>query len=101
MPVVRPNAQSFAVLSIVLSVVSAALSLFFHLGTSKPFFILTSAAPTSVIAGLIATATIAYQSLRFRTVSRSGLTAFALAVASYTFANHVIRDYAAGYSILQ
>ena len=101
MPVVRPNSQSLALLSIALSIVSAALSLFFYFGTSKPFIILTSAAPTSIFAGLIATATIAFESLRLRAVSATSLGAFALAVATYTFANYVIRDYASDYSILQ
>jgi hypothetical protein len=101
MPVVRPNAQIFALLSKVLSIVSAALSLVFFLGTSKPFIILTSAAPLSIFAGLIATAVIAFESLRLRTVSVDSLGAFALAVATYAFANFVIRDYASGYSVLQ
>ena len=101
MPVIRPDARDFAFLSTVLSIASASLSLFFYIGTSKPFIILTSAAPISIFAGLIATVTIAYESLRLRSVSVDSLGALALAVATHTLANFVIRDYASGYSVLQ
>ena len=85
----------------VFSIVSAALSLFFYVGDSKPFIILTSANPIAMVAGLIATAAIAYESIKVRTVSMSCLGAFALAVAVYAFGDFVIRDYASGYSVLQ
>jgi len=101
MPVVRLNVQNFATLSMVFSIVSATLSLFFYVGTSKPFIVLTSASPISIVAGFIATAAIAYESLKVRTVSVRCLGAFALAVAAYAFGDYVIRDYASGYSILQ
>ncbi|MDJ0712446.1 MAG: hypothetical protein QNJ14_18820 [Woeseiaceae bacterium] len=96
MPVVRPNVRSFATLSMGFSVVSVALSLFFYVGASKPFIILTSAVPISMIAGFIATAAIAYQSLKSRSVSVRCFGAFALAIAAYAFGNFVIRDYAGG-----
>ena len=74
--------------------VSGALSLFFFVGDSKPFIVLTSASPLSIYAGIIAAAAIAYESLRFRTVSTTCLAAFALALATYAFGDFVIRDYA-------
>ena len=101
MPEMRLNVQSFTTLSIVLSVVSAALSLFFYVGDSKPFIILTSAAPLSMFAGFIATAAIAYELLKARTVSAGCLGAFALAVAANVFSEFIIRDYASNYSVFQ
>lgn len=84
-----------------LSVFSAVLSLYFYFGASKPFIVLTSAVPTSMIAGVIAVAAIAYESVRKSSVSARCLGAFALAVATYALGEFVIRDYASGYSILQ
>lgn len=101
MPVVRLDAQSFATLSMVFSIASAALSLFFYLGASKPFIVLTSAVPISIVAGFIATAAIAYELLKVRTVSVRCLGALVLAVAVHAFGDFVIRDYASSYSILQ
>ncbi len=77
-----------------LSMVSVALSLFFFIGDSKPFIVLTSASPLGIYAGIIATATIAYESLRLRSVSTRSVAALALAVAAYAFGDFVIRDYA-------
>ena len=96
MPKLRLSTQSFANLSMVLSIVSGALSLFFFVGDSKPFIVLTSAPPLSMIAGIIATAAIAYESIRRRTVSTRCVAAFALAVVAYSFSDFVIRDYANG-----
>ena len=101
MPVSRLNVQSFVSLSMALSIFSSALSLFFYVGDNKPFIILTSAVPISMIAGLIATAAIAYELLTVGTVLVRCWGAFALAVAAYAFGEFVIRDYASGYSILQ
>lgn len=101
MPVVRPNVQSFASLSMAFSIFSAVLSLFFYFGASKPFIVLTSAVPISIIAGFIAIVAIAYESVRKGSVSVRCLGALALAVAAYAFGEFVIRDYASGYSILQ
>lgn len=92
----RPIVQILATVSIVLSIVSGALSLFFHVGESKPFIILTSATPISFFAGILASVAIAYESLRFRTVSAQCLVALALAVATYAFGDFVIRDFASG-----
>ena len=72
-----------------------------YAGDNKPFIVLTSAVPISMIAGLIATAAIAYESLKEGTVPVRCWGAFALAVAAYAFGDFVIRDYASGYSILQ
>lgn len=101
MPVARPNVQSFASLSMAFSIFSAMLSLFFYFGTSKPFIVLTSAVPISIIAGIIAVVAIAYESLRKGSVSVMCLGALALSASAYTFGEFVIRDYARGYSILQ
>ena len=101
MPVAKPNLQSFASLSMAFSAVSAVLSLYFYFGTSKPFIVLTSAVPISMIAGVIAVATIAYESVRKSSVSVRCLGALALAVVTYSLGEFVIRDYASGYSILQ
>ena len=100
-PIARPNVQSFASLSMAFSIFSAVLSLFFYFGDSKPFIVLTSAVPISIIAGFIAIVAIAYESVRKGSVSVRCLGAFALAVAAYAFGEFVIRDYASGYSILQ
>lgn len=100
MLVVRPNVQSFATLSIAFSIFAALLSLFFYFGDSKPFIVLTSAVPISIIAGIIAIGAIAYESVKKGSVSVRCLGAFALAVAAYAFGEFVIRDYASGYSIL-
>ena len=83
MPVAKPNLQSFASLSMAFSAVSAVLLLYFYFGTSKPFIVLTSAVPISMIAGVIAVATIAYESVRKRSVSVRYLEALALAVVTH------------------
>jgi hypothetical protein len=94
MSILRPSAARFANISIVLSVVSGVLSFFFYVSASKPFIILTSAAPISIIAWFAAIAVIVYESLKRRTVSTRSMAAFVLAVAAYVFSDFVIIDYA-------
>ena len=92
----RFSAGSFANISMACSLVSGLLSLFFLVGTSKPFVILTSATPIGAIAGLIAVAVIAYESFKHRTVSTRSWVALVLAFAVYAFGDFVIIDYASG-----
>ena len=101
MSIVRPNARSFANTSFLLSVVSGVGSLFFYLGAHKPFVILTTVPVLSVIAGIIAIAVIAYESLKMRTVATRSWAALALAFIAYWFSDFILIDYASGYSILQ
>lgn len=101
MPTARPYMHGFANSSILLSVVSSALLLFFCFSDSKLFVILTTAPALSVIAGIIAIAVIAYELLRMRAVSTRSWAALALALSVYAFGDFVMKDYAGGYSIVQ
>lgn len=94
MPILRLSALSFASTSIALSVASGVLSFFFYISMSKPFIILTSAAPISIFAWFIAIAVIAYESLKGRAISTRSIWAFVLAIATYMFSDFVIIDYA-------
>ncbi len=100
MSMLRPSARSFANISILLSVVSGTLSLFFYFGDRKLFIILTTAPALSVIAGFIALAVIAYESPKTRIISAAGWAALALAVSAFWLSDFVVIDYASGYFIL-
>ena len=100
-PTARPYVDGLANSSILLSVVSCALLLFFYFSDSKPFVILTTAPALGVIAGFIAIVVIGYESLKMRAVSTRIWAALALALSVYAFGDFVMKDYASGYSVLQ
>jgi uncharacterized membrane protein HdeD (DUF308 family) len=103
MPMIQLVARSLVYGSILLSVVSGTLSLFFYFSShdDKLFIILTTAPVLSVIAGFIAIAVLAYESLKMRAVPTRVWTALALAFAAYWWSDFVLIDYASGYSVLQ
>ena len=103
MPMIQLVARSLVYGSILLSVVSGTLSLFFYFSADddKFFIILTTAPVLSVIAGFIAIAVLAYESLKMRAVPTRVWTALAFAIAAYWWSDFVLIDYASGYSVLQ
>lgn len=77
------------------------LLLIFRFSAYKIFVILTTAPVLCVVAGFIAIAVIAYESLTSRAVSISSWVALVMAWSVYAFGQYVMTDYASGYSILQ